>query len=180
MEDLQGDDSSGYLLPSVLPGGWRRFSWLHGEGAGECPHCLGQRMGKPCLVPEDPWAVLGDILVGGYLLEVNSTRGLRFSANEAKVIQGPAGFLLFPLLRSASVSRQASHRCRRGAWCGQEASPRQMAPQLFVPMGNFGCHRSAAPLWALCPPKPFPFGGLETTPQGRGGFMQGVVSEHSF
>lgn len=120
MGGLHGDDSSGCLLPSLLPGGWRGFLWLPGEGEEECPWSLGQRMEKPYLVLEHPWAVLGDILVGGYLLEVNSTRGLRFNANEAKVIQGPAGFLLFPLLQSASVSRQASHRCRRGgtAWAG--------------------------------------------------------------
>lgn len=157
----------------------RGFLWLPGEGEKEHPQNLEQKMEKPYLVSDHPWAVLGDILVGGYLLEVNSTRGLRFNANEAKVIQGPAGFLLFPLLQSASVSRQASHRCRRrGARRGQEASPRQMAPQLFVPMGNFGCHGSAAPPRALCPPKPVPFGGLETTPQGHG-FMQGV-SVYSF
>lgn len=158
MEDLQGDDSSGCLLPSRLPGGWRSFLGLHGEGEEEHPQSLVQRMEKPDLVSEHPWAVLGDILVGGYLLEVNSTRGLRFNANEAKVIQGPAGFLLFPLLQSASVSRQASHRCRRGrAQRGQEASPRQMAPQLFVPMGNFGCHRSAAPSMGSVSSKAFPF-----------------------
>lgn len=120
MEDFQGDDSSGCLLPSLLPGGWKGFLGLHGEGEEERPQSLGQRIEKPYLVSEHPWAVLGDILVGGYLLEVNSTRGLRFSANEAKVIQGPAGFLLFPLLQRASVSRQASHRCRRGGteWAG--------------------------------------------------------------
>lgn len=121
MKGLQGDDSSGCLLPSLLPGGQRGFSWLCEEGEEVHPQSLGQRTEKPCLVSGHPWAVLGDILVGGCLLEVNSTRGLRFNANEAKVIQGPAGFLLFPLLQSASVSRQASHRCRRRgdmAWAG--------------------------------------------------------------
>lgn len=87
---------------------------------GEHQQSLGQRMEKPCLVSKHPWAGLGDILVGGYLLEVNSTRGLRFNANEAKVIQGPAGSLLFPLCRAPlSAARPLTDAGGGGtAWAG--------------------------------------------------------------
>lgn len=100
MEGLQGDDGSGCLLPA--PSSQEDGEASHGYMArgGEHQQSLGQRLEKACLVSEHHWAVLGDILVGGYLLEVNSTRGLRFNANEAKVIQGPAGSLLFPLCRA--------------------------------------------------------------------------------
>lgn len=105
-------------VPLPLPKRMERLLMAARGGVGSTNRAWDRE--KPCLVSENPWAVLGDILVGGYLLEVNSTRGLRFNANEAKVIQGPAGSLLFPLCRAPlSAARPLTDAGGGGtAWAG--------------------------------------------------------------
>lgn len=62
MEGLQGDGGSSCLLPSLLPGGWRGFSWLHGEGWG-APTEPGTEDGEALLGVRTPlgraWGHLG-------------------------------------------------------------------------------------------------------------------------
>lgn len=132
------------------------------EGTGSCSPPGSQSWPQParrlCLVSEHPGAGLGDIfLMGRYLLEVNSTVGFGSMLMRPRLSKGQlVSFCsLCCKLPPVSVSGQATHRCGEGSWNRQEASPGQMAPQLFLPMGNFCCHCST-PLERLCPPKPLP------------------------
>lgn len=129
-----------WFLNAGLVWAGRSGSWITKPGMEE-------QEGPVCCL-RGPRAGLGEISrMGAYLPEVNSAVGFGSMLMRPRLYKGQLVSFCSLYYKPPPISGQTSCKCRKGVGNdnGLEASPGQMAPQLFLPTGNFCCHHSTSP-----------------------------------
>ena len=152
MGEFRLGDHGGYLLSP--PGRWSGFwtlDWCGRGGAAPGSQSpLMEEQEGPVWCLNGPRAGLGEISwMGAYLPEVNSAVGFGSMLMRPRLYKGQLVSFCSLYYKPPPISAQTSCKCRKegggGNDNGLEASHGQMAPQLFLPTGNFCCHHSMSP-----------------------------------